>query len=40
MASSDQIDEIVQLLRRKKNLILQGAPGTGKTFRIPEIVTR
>lgn len=40
VASSDQIDEIVQLLCRKKNLILQGAPGTGKTFRIPEIVTR
>ena len=37
---TDEIDEIVALLRLKKNLILQGAPGTGKTYRVPEIVTR
>lgn len=37
---NDEIDEIVALLQFKKNLILQGAPGTGKTYRIPEIVTR
>lgn len=36
----DTIDEIVALLQKKKNLILQGAPGTGKTYRVPEIVTR
>ena len=38
--ATDEIDEIVALLHLKKNLILQGAPGTGKTFRVPEIVTR
>ena len=30
--SEDKFDEIVQLLFRKKNIILQGAPGVGKTF--------
>ncbi|MDB2496383.1 AAA family ATPase [Verrucomicrobiales bacterium] len=29
---SDVLDRMMALLRRKKNLILQGAPGTGKTF--------
>ena len=33
-------DEIVTTLKGKKNIILQGAPGTGKTYAIPEIVTR
>ena len=33
-------DEIVSSLKGKKNIILQGAPGTGKTYAIPEIVTR
>ena len=28
----EQYDTLVALLRRKKNLILQGAPGVGKTF--------
>jgi hypothetical protein len=28
----DQLDEIVAALRRKKNVILQGPPGVGKTF--------
>jgi len=28
----DQYDSLVHLLRNKKNVILQGAPGTGKTF--------
>ena len=32
--------EIVDLLRYKKNIILQGAPGTGKTYAIPDIVVR
>lgn len=30
--SKQQYDEIAILLRRKKNIILQGAPGVGKTF--------
>lgn len=33
-------DDIADALRSKKNIILQGAPGTGKTYAIPEIVTR
>ena len=36
----DSVDDLVDLLRVKKNLILQGAPGTGKTYAVPEIVTR
>ena len=28
----EKFDKIIQSLRRKKNLVLQGAPGTGKTF--------
>lgn len=30
--NSDDYDKLVSLIRRKKNIILQGAPGTGKTF--------
>ena len=30
--SRNAFDEMLRLLRHKKNLILQGAPGTGKTF--------
>ena len=30
--SPEDLDQMLGLLRRKKNLILQGAPGTGKTF--------
>lgn len=30
--SEDEYDTLVGLLRRKKNIILQGAPGVGKTF--------
>lgn len=33
-------DTIVSALKEKKNIILQGAPGTGKTYAIPEVVTR
>lgn len=28
------------LWKKRKNIILQGAPGTGKTYRIPELVVR
>lgn len=28
----EQVDACIDLLKRKKNLVLQGAPGTGKTF--------
>lgn len=28
----DHVDTCIELLRRKKNIVLQGAPGTGKTF--------
>lgn len=37
---SGQYAEVLDLLRRRKNVILQGAPGTGKTYAVPEIVTR
>lgn len=30
--SGDRYDELVALLKRKHNIILQGAPGTGKTY--------
>lgn len=33
-------DKITTALRDKKCIILQGAPGTGKTYAIPEIVAR
>ena len=39
MANSE-MQEILTLLKHGKNLILQGAPGTGKTWIVPEIVTR
>lgn len=34
------VDEIEYLLRNKKNIILQGAPGVGKTFSIKKIIKR
>ena len=34
----DEYDNIVELLRYKKNLILQGAPGVGKSFATKRIV--
>jgi len=34
----DQYDDIVNLLTRKKNLILQGAPGVGKTYAARRLV--
>lgn len=33
-------DDITTALKDKKSIILQGAPGTGKTYAIPEIVAR
>ena len=30
--SADEIESLVQLLKRKRNLVLQGPPGTGKTY--------
>lgn len=33
-------DEILGVWKYKKNIILQGAPGTGKTYEIPELVVR
>lgn len=30
--SEDKYEEILQVLKRKKNIILQGSPGVGKTF--------
>lgn len=33
-------DDIVQTLRRRKNIVLCGAPGTGKTYSVPEIAVR
>ena len=35
--NNDKTSEIVELLRKKKNIILQGAPGTGKTYTTAEI---
>lgn len=34
----EQIEEIVKLLNVKKNLILQGAPGTGKTYNTASVI--
>ena len=33
-------DSVVETLRRRKNIVLYGAPGTGKTYSIPEIAVR
>lgn len=33
-------DDAVRILRRHKNIVLYGAPGTGKTYDVPEIVVR
>lgn len=37
MSNSHMIEDIKQLLEQKKNIILQGAPGTGKTFITAEL---
>lgn len=33
-------DDVVETLRKRKNIVLYGAPGTGKTYSIPEIAVR
>jgi len=33
-------DEMLKIIRKKKNLILQGAPGTGKTFETPSLALK
>lgn len=33
-------DDIAEMLKRRKNIVLYGAPGTGKTHSIPEIAVR
>ncbi|MCM1312790.1 MAG: AAA family ATPase [Bacteroides sp.] len=35
-----QYNFYVNLWRKRQNLVLQGAPGTGKTYRVPELVVR
>lgn len=37
MSNSHMIEDIKQLLEQKKNIILQGAPGTGKTYVTAEL---
>lgn len=38
--STDMLDEYVQLLKEKKNIILQGAPGVGKTYSTASLAVR
>lgn len=38
--SPNELDEINDLLQRRKYVVLQGAPGTGKTFRANQIAER
>ena len=40
MAELNNIDKYIQLLRTNKNLILTGAPGTGKTYLAKQIATK
>lgn len=37
---SKYYQELVELLRFKKNIIIEGAPGVGKTYELPRIITR
>ena len=37
---TDTLDQQVQLLKEKKNIILQGAPGTGKTYTTASLAVR
>lgn len=38
--SSSRYGYLTKLLKRRKNIVLQGAPGTGKTYMVPELVVR
>ena len=37
---NEEIEEISKILQSKKNIVLQGAPGTGKTYNTAEIALR
>lgn len=39
-AGQTRYDDIVGIWRRRKNIVLHGAPGTGKTYDIPELAVR
>lgn len=39
-AEQTRYDDIVSIWRRRKNIVLHGAPGTGKTYDIPELAVR
>ncbi len=39
-AEQTRYDDIVGISRRRKNIVLHGAPGTGKTYDIPELAVR
>ena len=38
--NNKELDKIVTILRHKKNIILQGAPGTGKTYNTATIALK
>ncbi len=40
MSSNEKVEAIVKILKASRNLILHGAPGTGKTFLAKEIAKR
>lgn len=39
-AGQTRYDDIVGIWRRRKNIVLHGAPGTGKTYDVPELAVR
>ena len=39
-SKDNSTDYRINLWKRRKNLVLQGAPGTGKTYQVPELVVR
>lgn len=39
-AEQTRYDDIVGIWRRRKNIVLHGAPGTGKTYDVPELAVR